>query len=81
MTDKPCPLCIGGPEPTWSNIDNVWYCDDHVGQLIRETAREIEARRVETARLDAKHESPSRKGAPEGIIPSSLSGGLEHGQS
>ena len=35
MTDKPCPRCINGPMPTWGNVDQVWYCDRHVGEILR----------------------------------------------
>ena len=39
MTDKPCPRCINGPMPTWGNVDQVWYCDHHVGEIMRKIAR------------------------------------------
>lgn len=43
MTDKPCPRCINGPMPTWGNVDQVCYCDRHVGEILRGVTARIEA--------------------------------------
>jgi hypothetical protein len=32
---KPCPRC-DGIEVTWGNIENVRFCRDHLGEVIRE---------------------------------------------